>query len=520
MQPKVVRLIILFMFLAMTGLVGVQIIWIRRAVDQREEQFNQGVYEALSNISLDYQQASWRQDFEKMFNWPAFEAQVQQHIDSLNQLRVCRKEDSSSVLNMLSARPGLKKQHFSVRLGPFSPEDGLSAYYEEELQADFYSGSGLNPGDMLDQSREMIGQLFREMMTDFSMRRPTAIDTSLLREIIQYRLSNQGIKTSWVFGVLNGVNQGFEVAPSEYRKALAESPYRVPLGLNPFIPGPELLLHFPHKTGFLIKNLVFLLVASAVLIVIIIISFAATIFIIFRQKKIQEIKNDLINNITHELKTPISTISLACQAMGDPDLKEIPSMRDRYVGMIAEENKRLGMLVENVLQSAVFDRGEVELKLRKVDMHQKVERVLQSLEMQTQSKGIQLVRNLDAQQFVVEADEVMVTNLVFNLVDNAIKYSRKQEGSVVVSTWNEDHYLCIEIADNGIGISKDDQKRIFDKLYRVPTGNVHNVKGYGLGLSYVKSIVESHHGHIQVKSQLNEGSRFTVSLPLKQKKDD
>ncbi len=508
------------MFLAMTGLVGVQIIWIRRAVDQREEQFNQGVYEALSNISLDYQQASWRQDFEKMFNWPAFESQVQQHIDSLNQLRVCRKEDSSSVLNMLAVRPGLKKQHFSVRLGPFSPEDGLSAYYEEELQTDFYSGNVLNPGDMLDQSREMIGQLFREMMTDFSMRRPTAIDTSLLREIIQYRLTNQGIKTSWVFGVQPAANQGFEVAPTEYKKVLAESPYRVPLGLNPFVPGPELLLHFPHKTSFLIKNLVFLLVASAVLIVIIIISFAATIFIIFRQKKIQEIKNDLINNITHELKTPISTISLACQAMGDPDLKEIPSMRDRYVDMIAEENKRLGMLVENVLQSAVFDRGEVELKLRKVDMHQKVERVLQSLEMQTQSRGIQMVRNLDAKQFVVEADEVMVTNLVFNLVDNAIKYSRKQEGSVVVSTWNQDPYFCIEIADNGIGISKDDQKRIFDKLYRVPTGNVHNVKGYGLGLSYVKSIVESHHGHIQVKSQLNEGSRFTVSLPLKQKKDD
>lgn len=508
------------MFLAMTGLVGVQIIWIRRAVDQREEQFNQGVYEALSNISLDYQQASWRQDFEKMFNWPAFESQVQRHIDSLNQLRVCRKEDSASLMNMLSARPGLNKQHFSLRLSPFAPEDGLSAYYEEELQADFYSGNGLNPGDMLDQSREMIGQLFREMMTDFSMRRPTAIDTALLREIVQYRLNNQGIKTSWVFGVLSGASPGFEVVPNEYRKALAETPYRVPLGLNPFLPGPELLLHFPHKTGFLIKNLVFLLVASAVLIVIIIISFAATIFIIFRQKKIQEIKNDLINNITHELKTPISTISLACQAMGDPDLKEIPSMRDRYVGMIAEENKRLGMLVENVLQSAVFDRGEVELKLRKVDMHQKINRVLESLEMLTQSKEIQVVQNLDAKQCVVEADEVMVTNLVFNLIDNAIKYSRKQEGSVVVSTWNEDHYLCVEIADNGIGISKDDQKRIFDKLYRVPTGNVHNVKGYGLGLSYVKSIVESHHGRIQVKSQLNEGSRFTVSLPLKQKKDD
>ena len=121
MQPKVVRLIILFMFLAMTGLVGVQIIWIRRAVDQREEQFNQGVYEALSNISLDYQQASWRQDFEKMFNWPAFESQVQRHIDSLNQLRVCRKEDSASLMNMCSARPWPNKQHFSLRLSPFAP---------------------------------------------------------------------------------------------------------------------------------------------------------------------------------------------------------------------------------------------------------------------------------------------------------------------------------------------------------------------------------------------------------------
>jgi two-component system phosphate regulon sensor histidine kinase PhoR len=308
----------------------------------------------------------------------------------------------------------------------------------------------------------------------------------------------------------------FSFHEARYTTQLAASEYRSPLMVNPAAASPELVVYFPHKTSFLLRNLYFLLAASAVLILIIIAAFSSTIFIIVRQKKVQEIKNDLINNITHELKTPISTISLACQAIADPDLGSLPGTRDKYMSMIAEENKRLGMLVENVLQAAVFERGEGQLKLRKVDMHQKINSVLRSLDIQIDNRKISVVKNLDARDFVVEADEVMVTNLIFNLVDNAIKYSRKTDGNITVSTWNEETHFYMEIADNGIGISKENIKRIFDKLYRVPTGDVHDVKGYGLGLSYVKKIVEAHQGDIQVKSQLQEGSRFQVLLPLKQ----
>jgi two-component system phosphate regulon sensor histidine kinase PhoR len=301
-----------------------------------------------------------------------------------------------------------------------------------------------------------------------------------------------------------------------YTQQLLRSNYRSPLMVNPAVASPELVVYFPHKTSFLLRNLYFLLAASAVLILIIIAAFSSTIFIIVRQKKVQEIKNDLINNITHELKTPISTISLACQAIADPDLGSLPATRDKYLGMIAEENKRLGTLVENVLQAAVFERGEGQLKIRKVDMHQKINSVLRSLDIQMGNRGISVVKNLDAHDFVVEADEVMLTNLIFNLADNAIKYSRKTEGNITVSTWNDATHFFMEVADNGIGISKENIKRIFDKLYRVHTGNIHDVKGYGLGLSYVKKIVEAHQGEIQVKSQLQEGSRFLVRLPIKQ----
>jgi signal transduction histidine kinase len=169
-----------------------------------------------------------------------------------------------------------------------------------------------------------------------------------------------------------------------------------------------------------------------------------------------------------------------------------------------------------VLQSAVYDKGDFKLKIKRVDMHQRIDRAVSSLSIQARNKNIRIVRELDAPDPVIEADEVMVTNLIFNLVDNALKYFRPGDPYIAIRTRTEENNFVLEVIDNGIGISKDNQKRIFEKLYRVPTGNVHNVKGYGLGLSYVRSIVERHHGHIEVESQVGEGSTFRIRLPLKQ----
>lgn len=503
------------MFFAMTGLVGIQIIWTKRAVEQREEQFDQGVYESLAQTTLSYQESSWQREFDQSFNWKAFELLVQNHMDSLNRLAVSQESGSNYARNQAGLRRG-SKERLQFSISPFGgaemtlnnqETDSSRAAIQQEMHQTFL---------MLNQSRTLIGQLFRQMVADFSMDLPTNIDTALLRHILEAELKEHGIKTGWTYGLILPGEKKFSFNEERYSSKLAQSKYRSPLMINPAFASPELVVYFPNKTSFLLRNLYFLLAASTILILIIIAAFSSTIIIIVRQKKVQEIKNDLINNITHELKTPISTISLACQAIADPDLGSLPGTRDKYIGMINEENKRLGMLVENVLQAAVFERGEGQLKLRKVDMHQKISSVLRSLDIQIDTRKISVVKNFDARDFIVEADEVMVTNLIFNLADNAIKYSRKTEGNITVSTWNEGTNFHMEVADNGIGISKENIKRIFDKLYRVPTGDIHDVKGYGLGLSYVKKIVEAHQGIIQVKSQLQEGSRFQVRLPLKQ----
>lgn len=229
-------------------------------------------------------------------------------------------------------------------------------------------------------------------------------------------------------------------------------------------------------------------------------------------------KNDLINNITHELKTPISIISLACQALNDEDMAKIEGIRNNYLNMIAQENKRLGSLVENILQSAVMEKGDFKMKFKKLNAAEKIEAALKSFKMRLSEKNFNVTVKLQSETLLLEADETHFTNMIFNLIDNAIKYSKPGDKNPVlhIEAFTKDDELHFVVEDNGIGISKDDQKKIFDKLFRVSTGNVHNVKGYGLGLSYVKSIIERHHGQIEVKSELGKGSRFSVKMPLKQ----
>lgn len=535
MNPRLLRMIIVLMFLAMTGLVGIQIYWIREAVEQREQQFKQGVYEAMSSVVFEYEKYRVQKDFERMFDWASFETQLQKQLDSLgkgNDSKVRRNKDGKiEEITINVKKPGLTNgkiwystrsydgsiennaivdpfgldgreggQHFFSELGP---EEGVEEPYGNQTM------------EMISSNEDMIGMIFREMLTGYIAGSTSPIDSLVLDSIIRQELQDKGIDIHYDFGVFNPYQDKFMVLRSDKSDKLKHSAFRLSMAVNPFMEENELMLFFPHKTQYLLRNIWFLLLASAFLIVIIIFSFAYTINTIFRQKKVQEIKNDLINNITHELKTPISTISLACQAMNDPDLANSP-LRNNYVQMIDDENKRLGLLVENVLQSAVYDKGDFKLKIKKVDMHARIDRAISGLSIQAKSKGIHIIRELNATEPVIEADEVMMTNLVFNLVDNAIKYYKPGDPFIRITTYNDEDNLVLEVADNGIGISKDNQKRIFEKLYRVPTGNVHNVKGYGLGLSYVKSIVERHGGEIMVDSVVGEGSNFKITLPVQQ----
>ena len=242
--------------------------------------------------------------------------------------------------------------------------------------------------------------------------------------------------------------------------------------------------------------------------------FIAVLFIISlrtisNQRRLDQMKNEFISNMTHEIKTPISTISLACEMLQDnnPD----PSM-STYLGIIADENQRMRVLVETILQSSKMANPNFSLNISEVDVDALIERVTQSFRLTLEGRGGTLETHLDAQPPLVVADELHLTNLVYNLVDNGIKYTPTAP-HIVVSTRREGDRFLISVQDNGIGISRADQRRIFDKFYRVSTGNVHDVKGFGIGLSYVAQVAHLHHGTVTVDSELGHGSTFTVSLP-------
>jgi two-component system phosphate regulon sensor histidine kinase PhoR len=239
--------------------------------------------------------------------------------------------------------------------------------------------------------------------------------------------------------------------------------------------------------------------------------FAYSMFVILRQRRLSEVRTDFINNMTHELKTPISTIALSTEVLLSGEIQKEPERLKQYAEIIKNENDRLRMQVEKVLQIATLDKGEVELKSESVNMHLLIEKALVTLKILAQEKGGELHADFAAKDFLIKGDKVHLTNVVYNIIDNAIKYSTKP--IVRISTSSKGRYFNLQISDNGKGLSKEDCTRIFEKFYRVSQGNVHDVKGFGLGLYYVKRIVESHKGKVEVESELGKGSTFTLKLP-------
>lgn len=259
-----------------------------------------------------------------------------------------------------------------------------------------------------------------------------------------------------------------------------------------------------------------MLMVSGMVIIILMFSFYYFIATIVRQKKLSTIKNDFISNMTHEFKTPISTISLASEMLGDDSVVKTPEKQARFLKMIKDENKRLSVLVESILQTAILDKGEFKLKLNELDLHEIINTAINNTHLLIDQRGGKITTMLNATKTKFQADRVHLTNIVFNLIDNAVKYS-KDCPEISLSTENTEAGINIYIKDNGIGISKENQRKIFDKFYRVPTGNVHNVKGFGLGLSYVQAVVQKHGGEISVQSELGKGSTFKVYLPFDNK---
>ena len=341
-------------------------------------------------------------------------------------------------------------------------------------------------------------------------------DPQIIDSLIEVNLKKKGIKTEFEFGIYDPfTNRMLLQKTGKYPQELLTESFAYNLAVSPgtFYAPEKLLIYFPHEQRVVIRQIWKLLSVSIILFLIIIVAFYMTIQTIFKQKKLSEMKNDLINNMTHEFKTPISTIALACEALRDRDIQKSEGMYNNYISVISEENKRLGTMAEQILQQAVLAKGKMKIKKELINIHKVIEDAVSRKQLEVQAKNgtIQLQKN--APETMVMGDQNHLTHVILNLLDNAIKYS-VQTPHIIINTINKGNHILIRVTDNGIGISKSNQKKIFEKLYRVSTGNVHNFKGFGLGLNYVKVITEIHGGTVTVSSEPGKGSTFTVSLPI------
>jgi two-component system phosphate regulon sensor histidine kinase PhoR len=256
------------------------------------------------------------------------------------------------------------------------------------------------------------------------------------------------------------------------------------------------------------------MIPSVIFAIVLLVTFIFTIVIIFRQKRYTEIKNDFINNMTHELKTPIASISLAAQMLNDESVAKSPQMFKHLGGVINDDSKRLRFLVEKVLQMSMFDKQKVVFKKKHLDLNEMVESIANTFTLRVEHTGGKIYTEIEAVDSGIYVDEIHFQNVINNLLDNAVKYRKPEQPlDVYIRTWNDDTHLYFSVHDTGMGIKRDDLKKIFDKFYRVHTGNRHDTKGFGLGLAYVKTIVDQHDGEIRVESDYGKGTTFTIKLP-------
>ena len=512
---------------AMLGLIVFQFYWIKDVLRVNEERFTQNVQEALNGVANKLARQSdifFLEKENKPFIPPRKEQKVERvHQDSIYAFNLPKRMGSNQVIDS-DVLMNFSSFRFNV------DESGNRIHVFFDFQGtqweDLFLIDKIDPKPANDQRIHFEKQMKKRFET---MKRSWTnhlvgsdnlferIDPAVLDTLLQRELKHMGIELPYDYGITQ--SSGNEVkflktSDAENAERIQQSPMRANLFPMDLVPKDYFLsVFFPTQKNYLLKQALLPLSASGLLMLVVILCFAYAIMTILRQKKLSEMKNDFINNMTHEFKTPIATVSLATEALQDGDLKSNPGIVDRYVQVIRDENKRLGMQVEKVLQIASLDKKDFKLKFEKVDVHDIIDKALANIDLTVQKRGGEITSRLLASNPVIEADPVHLTNIIYNLLDNANKYS-PEAPEIHLRTENISTGVIIKIADQGIGMSKEATQKIFDKFFRVSTGNLHDVKGFGLGLSYVKDIVDMHRGTITVKSEVGKGSTFKVYLPF------
>lgn len=527
-----IRAITIMASLALLGLIAIQVYWVNNAITLGKQRFEQSVNEALNNVVVRMEKQMAAARITKKFNFrkqgirtTSFSDPLKKKhglvADSLLDKNAYRSQDRNINVKIIEEFASdsngviVKK----MRQKDYS-SDTASSNFDARMKSDgpsfFQQFSAEGGHDWISHKNAMVNDIFDELVSiNVYNGYDQKTDTILLDSILKFELLQKGVSADYIFDITDSkIIPPDSMMLSENGKKIFDSPYKVNLSPdNIFIKPKFLSVYFPAQQRYLLSSMWGWLLVSLAFMLTLIFSFYYTISTIFKQKKLSEIKNDFISNMTHEFKTPISTISLAVEVLNDRSVEKSQERVNNYVKMIGDENKRLSLLVENILQTAILDKGEFKLKIQSIDVHNLIEQTFTNIKLQVENKEGQLTSELKAMKFIINADRIHITNILFNLIDNALKYS-KDKPMIKVSTRNDEDGIFISVQDNGIGISKENQKRIFDTMYRVPTGNIHNVKGFGLGLSYVKAVVEKHGGSIKVESELGKGSMFTLYLPF------
>ena len=489
MNTKYIRLLVLGSALAVAGLIAIQVYWISNVFTLREQEFSEHVNAALNAVSAQLEKREGNVDARS------------------GSVSLSAPDRDNLVINYGDGDVNVVPQ---------------STFGNDSVSVDPLVAAGVKDAGILSQSGILDDIMGGVLELDIYTSVIDRIDTLLLDTLINGSFESQGVRAEYEYGVFNKLQQP-EILPALSKRnaeKIHQQGYRIQLFPNDPIADPNYLcVWFPRERQYVISTMGTMLTTSAALMLLIMLLFSFSINTIYRQKKLSEIKNDFINNMTHELKTPIATISLACEALSDPDMRTGERAITNYVGMIRDENKRLGVLVENVLRTSIFEQGQMKLKMQQFDIHQVIRQVISNIDIQVKARQGQIVTHFFANRTLVKGDQLHITNVIYNLIDNAIKYSDANP-KVEIETHDERGFIAISFADQGIGISRENQRKIFEKLYRVPTGNIHNVKGFGLGLSYVKGVLEMHGGTVDVTSELKKGSTFTIHIPIEHEKEN
>jgi len=467
-------LIIIIMSLSLVGTGIIQLIWFKQSIDQDEKNFSDKVSIALGVVKEKIIEDAQKTDYVKEY----YSLRNKNILDK----RVMRQYEK--ILNSASSKWERQQRQWEIN------------------------------------SNEML-------------RNPTAylenIDKNKLDQYLKHELEQQGIELEYDYGVFSTASNSFTIINGNYvaeigdnsqasnvqtGNGLYDSDYQISLFTNEVsVPG-YLKIYFPDKNRWLWSSVMPSLLLTGLFTGLILFCFGFTIYVIRRQKMVSEMKTDFINNMTHEFKTPIATISLATDSINSPKILADENKIKRFTNIIKQENIRMLNQVEKVLQMAKLDKRDFEIKYTEVNIHEVIRKAAENVKLKLQKREGSITLDLNASDEIIYADKTHISAVINNLLDNAEKYSTDIP-TIHVSTVSTGDNVGISITDNGIGMTKEQKKHIFEKFYRIPTGNLHNVKGFGLGLSYVKAIVDAHKGSITVKSELGKGSTFTIFLPQK-----